>query len=104
VQATLAELTARVCTDDLHTHAPLTRELLVCGGGALNGHLMRRLAAGLPGIQVLATDDRGLPATQVEACAFAWLAQQHLERRSGNLSAVTGARGERVLGALYPAG
>ena len=104
VQATLAELTARVCARDLSTHAPDARELLVCGGGALNLHLMRRLAAKLPGVDVKATDTRGLPATQVEACAFGWLAQQHEQGRSGNLSAVTGARGPRVLGARYPSG
>jgi anhydro-N-acetylmuramic acid kinase len=104
VQATLAELTARVCADDVRAHAPAARALLVCGGGALNTHLMHRLAALLPGVQVRPTDERGLPAMQVEACAFAWLARQHIERRAGNLSAVTGARGKRVLGALYPAG
>jgi anhydro-N-acetylmuramic acid kinase len=103
VQATLAELTARVCADDVRAHAPMARELLVCGGGALNSHLMRRLMACLPGMPVRPTNDRGLPAMQVEACAFAWLARQHVERRAGSLSGVTGARGERVLGALYPA-
>jgi 1,6-anhydro-N-acetylmuramate kinase len=31
------------------------------------------------------------------------LARQHIEHRSGSLATVTGARGARVLGALYPA-
>jgi len=39
---------------------------------------------------------------QVEAAAFAWLAQAHCERRPASLPAVTGARAPRVLGALYP--
>jgi anhydro-N-acetylmuramic acid kinase len=104
VQHTLAELTARVCADDLQRLAPETRELLVCGGGAANAHLMARLAALLPGVAVQSTDSRGLPPDQVEACAFAWLAQRFVERKAGNLPAVTGARGPRVLGALYPAG
>jgi anhydro-N-acetylmuramic acid kinase len=38
----------------------------------------------------------------VEGAAFAWLAHRHIERLAGNLPAVTGARGPRVLGALYP--
>jgi anhydro-N-acetylmuramic acid kinase len=84
-------------------HAPAARELLVCGGGALNDHLMQRLAARLPAVQVQHTDARGLPATQVEACAFAWLARAFCEREFGNLDAVTGAAGPRLLGALYPA-
>jgi anhydro-N-acetylmuramic acid kinase len=38
----------------------------------------------------------------VEALAFAWLARETLAGRPGNLPAVTGARGLRVLGAIYP--
>ena len=103
VQATLAELTARSCADAVRRHAGAAQELLVCGGGSLNRHLMQRLANALPGVQVRPTDTRGLPAMQVEACAFAWLAQAFCERECANLSAVTGAVGPRRLGALYPA-
>ncbi len=103
VQATLAELTARTCAIELQRHAPAAAELLVCGGGAFNSHLMRRLSALLPAVLVTRTDIRGLPAMQVEAAAFAWLASAHCDRRPGNLSSVTGAAGPRVLGALYPA-
>ena len=39
---------------------------------------------------------------QVEAAAFAWLAHAFIERQPGNRVDVTGARGPRVLGALYP--
>jgi len=103
VQATLLELTARSAIDALRGAAPGTRELLVCGGGARNGALMARLAALWPGLAVAATDAAGLPAQQVEAAAFAWLARQFCERRPGNHPGVTGASGLRVLGALYPA-
>ena len=104
VQATLAELTAVTSAAEHARHAPDALELLVCGGGALNAHLMQRLAAALPGVTVAPTDERGLPAMQVEASAFAWLARQHLEQRPGNLASATGARGPRVLGARFPAG
>ena len=103
VQATLLELTAIAAIDALRAHAPATRELLVCGGGARNGALMARLAALWPGLAVMPTDAAGLPAQQVEAVAFAWLARQLVERRPGNHPAVTGAAGPRVLGALHPA-
>ena len=102
VQATLLELTARSAIDALRTSAPDTRELLVCGGGARNGALMARLAALWPGLAVAATDTAGLPAMQVEAAAFAWLARQFCERKPGNHPGVTGAAGLRLLGALYP--
>ena len=103
VQATLAELTAAVCADAAQRHAPQSRELLVCGGGAFNLHLLQRLRARLPGVRVAPTSDRGLPPLQVEATAFAWLARAFCLRESANLPAVTGAAGARVLGALYPA-
>ena len=103
VQATLAELTATVCADSLLQNDAQARELLVCGGGAFNRHLMMRLAARLPGVLVIQTGERGLPASQVEACAFAWLARAFVRREPGNLGAVTGAIGPRVLGALFPA-
>lgn len=105
VMATLAELTARSAVGALQRHAPATASLLVCGGGAFNGHLMQRLAALLAGrAKVRDTGTAGVAPDQVEALAFAWLAKAHLARRPGNLPLVTAARGPRVLGALYPAG
>ncbi len=102
VQATLAELTAWCCARDLQHHLPAAQVLLACGGGAFNDHLMQRLSQRLPGVQVASTAERGLPPDQVEACAFAWLARALVHRETASLAAVTGARGPRVLGALYP--
>jgi len=104
VQATLAELTVWAAADAVRLHAGDARRILVCGGGALNLHLMERLAARLAPMAVQRTDDWGLPACQVEAAAFAWLAKAFVDRQPGNLAAVTGAAGPRILGALYPAG
>ena len=103
VQATLLELTARAAIDALRAEAPGTSELLVCGGGAHNLALMTRLATLWPGLSVASTDTAGMPPTQVEAAAFAWLAHRFVERRPGNHPGVTGAAGLRILGALYPA-
>lgn len=103
VQATLAELTARSCTAELLRHGPQAHELVVCGGGAFNGHLMTRLQALLPGVAVCDSATRGLPPQQVEATAFAWLARQTLRREKLDLKNTTGARGARVLGCVYPA-
>jgi anhydro-N-acetylmuramic acid kinase len=103
VQATLCELTAASCAADLRRYAPVARELIVCGGGALNTELMRRLRAAAGGVTVVSSAERGLPPLQVEAAAFAWLARAHVHRQPGNLASVTGAQGPRILGALYPA-
>lgn len=103
IQHTLTEFTARACIADVRRHGPHSTELIVCGGGALNEFLLARLRADLPGVRVSTSDQHGLPALQVEAAAFAWLARQTLKRLPGNLPSVTGAAGLRVLGAIYPA-
>ena len=103
VQATLAELTAASAAEAIRTAAPRAAAVYVCGGGARNPHLLRRLAVHLPGVAVAATDALGVPAQQVEALAFAWLARACLRGEPGNLPAVTGAVGPRILGAIYPA-
>ena len=102
VQATLTEFTALACSNDVKRHAPSATELIVCGGGALNGQLMQRLSCHLPGVKVIGSELRGLPPLQVEAAAFAWLAAKTMRRETSSLPSVTGAQGARVLGAIYP--
>lgn len=103
VQATLTALTAQVCANDVLRWASDATRLLVCGGGAYNLSLVQMLQQRLPGIPVQSTEEHGLPPLQVEAVAFAWLAHQTCMNLPGNLPGVTGARGPRVLGAIYPA-
>jgi len=98
----LAVLTAQTCAHEVLRHAPTAKRLLVCGGGAYNLHLMSLLSQSMPDLAVDSTAQHGLPPLQVEAAAFAWLARQTLLNLPGNLPAVTGARGPRVLGAIYP--
>ncbi|MBX8477561.1 anhydro-N-acetylmuramic acid kinase [Pseudomonas cichorii] len=103
VQATLLELTALTITESLQAAQSSTTELLVCGGGAHNVALMDRLAALLPETKVSSTAKFGVDPDWVEAMAFAWLAHCCLESVPANRPTVTGARGLRVLGAIYPA-
>lgn len=102
VQATLCEFTARACALGVERHAPGIDALIVCGGGAFNGDLMRRLQYALPALAVQTSDAYGLPPQQVEATAFAWLARKALRQETGSVKSVTGARGARILGAIYP--
>jgi anhydro-N-acetylmuramic acid kinase len=103
LQATLLELTARTVADALQMTQPDTRRVLVCGGGVRNPVLMARLAAYLPQAVVESTAAHGLDPDYVEAMGFAWLARETLAGRPGNLPAVTGAAGPRILGVVYPA-
>lgn len=102
VQATLLQLTVKsICTEILKF--PNTQQVIVCGGGAYNGELMRALNEALTEISVITSDELGFDAQNVEALAFAWLAHQCMNALPGNEPAVTGAKGKRVLGAIYPA-
>jgi anhydro-N-acetylmuramic acid kinase len=103
VQATLAAFTVETTARHFERHTAAARTLYVCGGGARNAHLMRSLAARLPDVTVDTTAALGVPVDQVEAAAFAWLAHEFVEGRPASRPAVTGARGARRLGALYPA-
>jgi anhydro-N-acetylmuramic acid kinase len=103
VQATLLELTARSIAAAIARQAPDTGEVLACGGGVHNGALMRRLGDLLAPSVLLSTSRYGIDPDFLEATAFAWLARQRLLGLPGNLPAVTGARGPRVLGAIYSA-
>ena len=107
VQATLAALTATTLVDAIVRFAPTARKIFICGGGAYNGHLMHMIAAALFGqghaAMVASTAALGVSPSHVEALAFAWLAERFVQRQPGNLPAVTGASGPRILGAFYPA-
>jgi len=103
VQATLLTLTADEIADAIGKYCAGAIEVYLCGGGARNSALVDLLSKHLKPRKIAATDALGVSAEHVEALAFAWLAQQTLNSAPGNLPAVTGARGARVLGAIYRA-
>ncbi len=103
VQATLLALSVRTITDALRAAQPETQRVIACGGGVHNSVLMVALSRALPEVVVEPSNAHGMDPDFVEAMAFAWLARETLAGRPGNLPAVTGAAGLRVLGAVYPA-
>jgi anhydro-N-acetylmuramic acid kinase len=106
VQATLTRLSAvSIARAIQDASAPQAAQAVyVCGGGAYNAVLLRELADALGGkVKVESTEALGVAPNRVEALAFAWLGYRFTRRQPGNLPAVTGAAGPRILGALYPA-
>ena len=103
VLASLTALTARAIGEAINRWCPQVQDVVVCGGGARNPTLLRMLQQCAEGRPVTTSDALGVPADQVEALAFAWLARCHLARQPGNVPTATGARGPRILGALFPA-
>lgn len=101
VARTLVELTAQSIVDALRNHCYSIDTVYLCGGGAHNLLLKNSLQALLIGITVETSDALGIGVDWVEAMAFAWLAKQCLGKKAANLPTVTGARGPRILGAIY---
>ena len=104
VQATLAEFTAWCIADAIERWCAGAQEVIVCGGGCRNAHLLSRLERRLPQRNVTTSGQLGVDADALEAAAFAWFAHRTLAGLPGNAPAATGAKGPRVLGAIHPGG
>jgi anhydro-N-acetylmuramic acid kinase len=101
VARTLVALSAHSIYNALMQHCSVVDEVYLCGGGARNGMLKQHLKTLLGDIKLATTDDLGLGIDWAEAVAFAWLAKQCLNQHPANLPEVTGAKGARILGAIY---
>jgi anhydro-N-acetylmuramic acid kinase len=99
IQATLTELTAISISNNIENGD----ELYICGGGLHNHYLIERLQQHLPNTVIASTEKLGIHPDWLEAMAFAWLAKQTIEGKYGNLPMATGAKGKRILGAIYQA-
>lgn len=105
--ATAVALTARSIAEAIGTWLPAAPEVLVSGGGCHHPLLMTELAARLA---TLPARPRLRRFTELffngdakEAVAFALLGYLAVHGQPGNLPAVTGAAGPRVLGCITPA-
>lgn len=101
VMTTITQLTVESIAREIEQLSQRGR-VIVCGGGALNLYLMSRLTERLPRFGVLSSAELGHDPQCIEAMAFAWLAKQCIEREVANVPQVTGAKGGRILGAIYP--
>ena len=100
IQATLTELTSKSIANNIPTSCD---ELFICGGGIHNKYLIERLQNHLPNLPIASTQTLGIDPDWMEAIAFSWLAKQTIEGNAGNLPSTTGAKGSRILGAIYSA-
>ena len=101
VQATLLDFTATTIVSAVTKWGSLCENLIVCGGGRLNTALLQRIKE-LSSFTISIAEDYGVDGDSLESSAFAWLAHQTLSKKAGNQIAVTGAKGPRILGAIYP--
>ena len=107
VARTLVALTAHtihdaIAQDCFDKNNVRIEEVYLCGGGARNTLLVDSLKEMMGDRLITTTDALGVGVDWVEAVAFAWLAKQTIDNKPSNLPAATGAKGMRVLGAIYP--
>lgn len=98
--ATLTELTAATAAAECRAHA--VRRVVASGGGVRNPSLLAALRTQLGEIELLVSDELGMPASGKEAYLAALLGFLAANGLPGNLPATTGARGPRILGSFTP--
>lgn len=101
VMRTLLEFSAVTVADAVAVACLAVGDLYVCGGGAMNGFFMERLAQLMPRWTVQSTQALGMAPNQVEALAFASFARSTVRGLPANVPSVTGASRECILGAVY---
>ena len=99
IQATLLALTVKSISNEVKKTK--TKVLIVCGGGVKNKVLMQDLSEELGMLKVVSSDEMGVSSDFMEAMAFAWLGYKRVKKERVNLSAVTGAKENTILGAIY---
>jgi anhydro-N-acetylmuramic acid kinase len=99
VQATLAQLTASTASAAISNYKP--SDVLVCGGGAYNDDIMRRLRELLPDCAIDSTAKYGLEPDCVEAILFAWLARERIVGSLQDTGPITGADSVVRLGDIF---
>lgn len=100
VQATLLEFTVQTIRAEIGKLLK-SGEIIVCGGGARNSALLKRLQVVLPDFDVRTSTELGIHVDCVEAVAFAWLAKKTLNREPVDFTPFTGARHAVIAGGIY---
>lgn len=97
--ASLVELTAKTISLSYQKFCPhLPEAIILCGGGAKNSYLFKRIQYHLPQVKVLSTEQLGWPVSAIEGGAFALLAAFKIWQIPSNIPKTTGARKAVPLG------
>jgi anhydro-N-acetylmuramic acid kinase len=103
VLCTATQFVARAVVLALRHHIPWPpARVLLSGGGVRNGLLWRLLEQQLAPLPLESLDAHGVPAHARKAVAAAGLAALTMDAVPGNVPAVTGATGPRLLGHVTP--
>ncbi|MGJ7043116.1 anhydro-N-acetylmuramic acid kinase [Shinella sp. BE166] len=101
ILATFTEFTAISITRSIREHVVGVDEVtkvIASGGGVRNGFLMKRLAGHLNRLELVTSDDYGIPPQFKEAIKFATLAYANINSLANNIPAAGGASNFTILG------
>ena len=99
--ATLSELTVLTIAKSYQRFCkPYPSEIIFCGGGTKNLHLMTRLQDELASSKVHTVESLGWPTESIEGAAFALLAACRAWEIPANLPLSTGAKKKVLLGQI----
>ena len=103
LMATATEITAQCIANAIKSFLQNAEKhpVWICGGGAFNPYLIKRIQHRLPNCDVQSSSTKKVNPDAIEAMLFAWLAQQRIHNRTVNLSASTGATRNAVLGGIW---
>lgn len=101
IMSTLCDLTVISIVDSLKRHPATPVTLALCGGGAHNPELARRLAALLPDTRVVSSAAIGIDPDFVEATLFAWLAARRHDEHCLDTRSITGASHRILAGCVH---
>ena len=101
VLATITQLTADSIAQSISQFCPNTDAIYLCGGGTHNQTLLNLLKQNID-CDIQTTEYLGIHPDWVEACGFAWLAKQAVDRNPVNLTKITGTSRPCVLGSIWP--
>jgi anhydro-N-acetylmuramic acid kinase len=96
---TFTEFSAWSIAKAINGFAPRTEKIFAAGGGLRNKFLMR-LIDDYTNAEIFSTAAAGIPPDHREALCFAYLGWLRLAGRPGNITAVTGAERQTLLGAV----
>ena len=100
VQCTLAQLTAQSVIDGLQWLSYQPSKLIICGGGAHNTYLIKRMQLLFAG-DIISSTELGYDSDNIEALLMAYLAHAYMCWEQIDLSTVTGAPKALKYGVLF---
>ena len=96
----ISEITARSITGFIKSYAPKTERVILCGGGAKNKYIVKRIKEELGDAYIINSTSLGYDSDYLEALLWAYLGYCFLSKREVDTRQFTGAKSTFIPGRL----